>query len=199
MISRLSDSIAAWLAKEGVVADSDRNLFRYAAYSLLFGLLPIVMVVVLGLVLDMLTEGLLLIAPFMLIRKFSGGYHLKSSGICILLSASVLALAFAAVWFVTLNGHVAVLTAAVATAALSLSLLNPIDSDARKLSEKETVMFRTVARILTAVMVGIYLVLLLSKLDHIAVPVGVGIVLAAALQLPCLLQKARSRGVKAEK
>ena len=38
----------------------------------------------------MVVEGLLMILPFMLIRKFSGGFHLKSSTVCLVSSTLLL-------------------------------------------------------------------------------------------------------------
>ena len=94
MIRELSSKIAKWLEQEGVISGKDNGLFSYAVYSLLFGLLPIFIVVVLGLAFRMVREGLLMITPFMLIRKFSGGDHLASPKLCVLLSSILIAIAY---------------------------------------------------------------------------------------------------------
>ena len=91
MIRELTSGIAKWLEQEGAISGEDNGLFSYAVYSLLFGLLPIFIAVVLGLAFGMLREGLLMITPFMLIRKFSGGYHLDSPKLCVILSTALLA------------------------------------------------------------------------------------------------------------
>lgn len=93
MIQELSSRVAKWLEQEEAISGKDNGLFSYAVYSLLFGLLPIFIVTILGLAFGMLREGLLMITPFMLIRKFSGGYHLNSLKMCITFSTVLLALA----------------------------------------------------------------------------------------------------------
>ena len=93
MITKMSSAIAKWLLHAGAISESDRELYEYAAYSFLFSLLPLCLIVILGCITGMVIEGLLMILPFMLIRKFSGGFHLKSPGIC-LLSSTLLLSAF---------------------------------------------------------------------------------------------------------
>ena len=91
MINIVSDAIAKWLEMEGAVSNEDRPLYAYAVYSFLFGLLPIGIMLLLGLCFGMIQEGLVLIIPFMMLRKFCGGFHLKSPGICFVTTVGVLA------------------------------------------------------------------------------------------------------------
>ena len=90
MITKMSSAIAKWLLHAGAISESDRELYEYAAYSFLFSLLPLCLIVILGCITGMVIEGLLMILPFMLIRKFSGGFHLKSPGICLVSSTLLL-------------------------------------------------------------------------------------------------------------
>lgn len=98
MINRLSERVVSWLRREGCVEASEVPLFRYAAYSFIWGLLPFIIVTVWGIIFNALLESTLLILPFMLIRKFSGGYHLSNPGICF--ATSTILLGFA-VWGLT--------------------------------------------------------------------------------------------------
>lgn len=187
MISRISTTVADWLAKQDAISDEDRDLFAYATYSLLFGLAPFLIAAALGVAFGMRLESLLLILPFMLIRKFSGGYHLKSPGVCIVLSTSLIALSLVAVKVVINTGCLLLLTGAVLLSTLSLCLCSPIDSESRKLSEKETKLFRMIARVVSVATLAVYLALLLISRTNVAASIGVGILIAALLQIPCLL------------
>lgn len=42
----------------------------------------------------MLTEGLLLVIPFMVTRKFSGGYHARHAYTCMIISVGMLVSSF---------------------------------------------------------------------------------------------------------
>lgn len=81
-----------------------------------------------------------------------------------------------------------ILTIVTLCAVIILYKFSPIDSDARKLSLKERVVFRCVARaIAIGAFIG-YLGMLYFEHNIIAVPIGMGINIAALLQLPCLLR-----------
>lgn len=81
---------------------------------------------------------------------------------------------------------VVLLPSLVSLAMLSLWILSPINNDARKLSERERHAFRRIARILSVIALATYLTMQITTLKSHSVPVGVGIVLVAVLQLPCI-------------
>lgn len=195
MISQIASAISDWLVTQGAVTAKDKNLFAYAAYSLLFGIMPIIIIVVLGLIFDMLIEGILLITPFMLIRKFSGGYHLESPLACVVTSTSLLTLALLSVQLVRSNLALVILGILVILATMSLVLFSPIDSESRKLTAKETIVFRLIARVLAVLFAIVYLLLALYSHVNIAAPIGVGIIIPAALQFPCMNPKKCKRHI----
>lgn len=185
MITKMSSAIVKWLLHAGAISESDKELYEYAAYSFLFSLLPLCLVVILGCITGMVIEGLLMILPFMLIRKFSGGFHLKSPGIC-LLSSTLLLSAFLFIIRLVIDKHQSVLfTCFVGASTLQIFLCSPIDNDVRKLNEKERLVFKKIARIMSAMFLVVYLLLLLLGLLRFSVPVGAGILLTALLQVPC--------------
>ena len=189
MISKISTAVSEWLVAQGAVTVKEKNLFSYAVYSFLFGMMPIFIIVILGLIFDMLPEGLLLITPFMLLRKFSGGYHLKSSIVCTVTSTSLLTISLLAVRAVKTSSTILILSVLVVFSAITLFLLSPIDSKARRLSAKERMVFGRIARVITSVFLLIYFMLVLLDQTGIAAPIGVGMIIPATLQLPCLIQR----------
>lgn len=189
MIQELSSKVAKWLEQEGAISGKDNGLFSYAVYSLLFGLLPIFIVTLLGLAFGMLREGLLMITPFMLIRKFSGGYHLNSPRICVLLSCICIVFALLGIKVIYLTGKTDVLSLAVLSSVSILSICSPVDNDARKLSKKEHATFGVIVRLFSIAMLISYLLLRFFAPINYSVSFGVGITLPALLQVPCVLNK----------
>lgn len=187
MISALSSALAEWLSKENVIPENDRSLFAYAVYSLLFGLLPILIALILGLFFDMVCEGIVLIVPFIIIRKFSGGKHVKSPVTCLILSSSLLAITFGAIQFTFNSGCVSILTISVLLSVLVICILSPVDSSERELTPRQARFFGTIARLLSVLFCGMYLLFITVNRLDIAIPLGMGILLPALLQLPCLL------------
>ena len=189
MINRLSERVVSWLRREGCVEASEVPLFCYAAYSFIWGLLPFIIVTVWGIIFNALRESTLLILPFMLIRKFSGGYHLSNPGICF--ATSTILLGFA-VWGLTVINSTtssAGLSVAVFLSVVIICVFSPIDSEARRLSEKEIRIFGRWARVIAIAMLIVYIIFLVFKQNYIAFPIGFGIVLPACLQMPVLIKR----------
>lgn len=189
MIDKLSASIVGWLEKEGSVTESETALYRYAAYSFIWGLLPFVIVTAWGIIFDALLESILLILPFMLIRKLSGGYHLSKPGICFATSTILLGLA---VWGIKSIDSTVVtkeLTIAVILSVICICTFSPIDSDARWLSAKEIQVFGRAARAIAIIMLIVYIIFVSIGRNKIAIPVGIGIILPAGLQVPVLIRQ----------
>ncbi|WP_419013629.1 accessory gene regulator B family protein [Hominenteromicrobium sp.] len=77
MLHSLSKSVTKWLLKTGAISHNDVALYEYAVYTFFFSMLPLTVSICLGALLHMFFEALLMILPFVLIRKFSGGFHLR--------------------------------------------------------------------------------------------------------------------------
>lgn len=186
MIHRIAAAITSWLITMGVVESNDRELFEYAAYCLIFGSLPIIIVVVWGIVFRLYLESLVLIIPFMLIRKFSGGYHLASAKVCFVTSVAILGVSLLMTKLIYAYGRSEMLSGAVLLSVLCICKFSPIDSDARKLTPKETILFQKIARIISVVMMVVYFTGRWTGRIHFSVPFGIGIVIPALLQLPAI-------------
>lgn len=192
MIAKLSVLTTKWLLRAGAISENDRELYEYAAYSFLFGLLPLILVMFLGCVSGMMLEGVLMIFPFMLIRKFSGGFHLQSSGVCFVSSTLLLSAFLFLIRIVTVKRSFILLSCFVAAAAIQVFLCSPIDNEARKLSAKERAVFKKVARIMSALFLTVYIALMFFARSRFAVPIGAGIILTALLQIPCFFARKKA-------
>lgn len=186
MIHAVSLTLAEWLTKERAISENDRPLFAYAVYSLLFGLSPMLIAIILGLIFNMLCEGVVMIIPFIIIRKFSGGQHLKSSVSCFIISTCLLTVAFHAMQSIFKHRDVCVLSVIVLASIISICIFSPIESPSRKISPTQANFFRFVARILSVVFGCTYFLFVAIGNKNMAIPLGVGIAIPAVLQLPCL-------------
>lgn len=89
-LNNMSDKIADWLILQKAITTDERELYAYAVHCLFSLLYPIVFASVIGAFLGMITEAIAMIMPFILIRKFSGGYHADSFKKCLVLSSIVI-------------------------------------------------------------------------------------------------------------
>ena len=188
MIGHCIGGIITWLIQHGAVEEEDRELYEYAAYSLLITLSPLLIIIVMGSFMGMVMESVVLVMPFMVIRKFSGGYHAKDGWTCFIGSCAVLFLCVVLASHITCN---IVLGFVVLGAVTSLCICSPIDSDNRRLSSEEKSRYKRVTCFIAVICSLLYFLLWMAKSDTYAVCIAVGLVLPAGLQLPCILQRFR--------
>lgn len=193
MISRISKRISLWLSKSGVIDPEENELYEYAVYSLFLTAIPLLLSLVIGICMGMTVESVLLILPFILIRKFSGGYHLNSPVKCMISSTLLLAGFLVGIRFVVPVMGLECFSILVIISFIEICLLSPVDSEARQLNKKEKKTFKKAAILLAGITIVVYTVLLLIGDGLYAVPVGAGMILTASLQLLCVPQIIRSR------
>ena len=191
MIHFVSEKVSEWLEKEGLISCEYHALFAYAVYSLLFGMLPVLIISILGIVFGMLQEGLLMILPFMAIRKFSGGFHMKSARHCIFFSITILSTGLGMIRAMSYTNQPAILTLLVVISVISICFFSPLDNTARKLSPKEKKTFKKIACIISVTALLAYLMLQSAALVSLAAPIGIGVLITALLQLPCIVSNIR--------
>lgn len=181
----ITKGITRWLIKNGAINDIDKELYEYALYSMLITISPLLVVIIIGIGMGTLLEGVLLIIPFMCIRKFSGGYHAKNVGICFVSSCGILivcmylAANLPYAWWITVVTLLSV---------LSLCINSPIDSENRRLDDIEKRRCKKITIGLSSVYGIVHIIFVCTELEKIATCIAVGICLTASLQLPCVLQ-----------
>lgn len=186
----LTKRITEWLIVNKAVEDGDRELYEYAIYSLMITISPLFLVLIIGIMMGTLIEGVFLIIPFMCIRKFSGGYHAKNAGTCFVSSCALLVICM----YLAAHIKYGVWVSFVATVAIALlALFSPIDSENRRLDEEEKKLYRKIAIKISLLFMLVHILLLLFKCENWAVSVAIGLMLSAGLQLPCLLQQLNQR------
>ena len=189
MIKRTANITAKWLLRAGAISASDVELYEYGIYSFLFTLCPLGLVLIISLCLGMAVEGILLIIPFILIRKFCGGFHFKSSVLCGVVSTAVLTAFLLGIRFVLNTRNYGWWALLLLLAAVQAAVLSPIDSEGRRLTEKEKKVFKKIAIFLSIKTILVFSALAAYHHMRAAVSVGSGLILTAALQFPCLFIK----------
>ena len=185
MISNISKRIVKWLLDAGAISQNQEELFSYATYMLLFNMAPLFLVIVLGAMFGLVKEGIVMLIPFLTIRKFSGGFHLQSPISCICLSVLLLSGSLWLAKYVVDNNWNVSFSILVCLAAIQIFCVSPIDSASRRLTEKEQQAFRIIARYILLFFVLLYLILGLLHLFFLAAFIGMGIVITGLLQVPC--------------
>lgn len=188
MIRFISRAVAEWLLKHGAISVNEKELYEYGIYSFLFTLTPLFLVLMVSIPLNMAVEGVLLITPFILLRKFAGGFHFQTPLPCIIVSTVVLLGCLLEIRVILEYGNFIIHTLLVYASIVPICILSPIDSENRQLSAKEKSAFHRIAIVLATINAALYSLLLILRTVEIAIPLGTGMILTALLQLPCLFE-----------
>lgn len=187
-----ANAVADWLVKTEAVSEEEKDLYSYAVFSVVVSAVPLFITLVVGLFMDMLYKSILFIVPFIMIRKFSGGFHLKSLNKCLFVSTLIIFLSLKAIDIVlNKEAYIVAVFLAIPSAAL-IFMESPVDSAERRLSDHEKIVFSRIAKFLVAVFTTLILVLFYMGKNTIVVPLCFGIVLPGLLQLPCILMRNRT-------
>ena len=89
-MKKCTGAVISWLIQQQAITEEDREIYTYAVDNMVFLLIPLAMVLVIGGIIHTIRQGIVMIIPFMLLRKFSGGYHAKTLFRCMIISCLLL-------------------------------------------------------------------------------------------------------------
>lgn len=186
MIQKCADTIADWMIRLGTVEKTDKDLYQYALYCMISFLSPLFLAIMFGVFTGSVRQSMVIVLPFMVIRKFSGGYHTKHAGTCLIWSCLLLFLCTMASFYIRCEWSLALATLG---AAVSLIVFSPIDNENRVLSQEEHCCYKRVTAVLAVVFLTITVLLYMCNMEKYSVCISIGMILSAGLQLPCICKK----------
>lgn len=186
MIEKCAEAITGWLINSGAIENEERGLYVYATYSFLISISPLFLTILCGIFMGQVIHSIVFIIPFMVIRKFSGGYHAKKSWVCMLCSCLLLILCIYLISCIKWSMGFAVVTF---VSAGSLMIFSPIDSENRRLDLKEKQSYKKMVFWLVGIAILTITLLYLFNLPMYAICISMGLILTAGLQVPCIIQK----------
>lgn len=183
------NSIINWLIRNSAISEENRELYEYAVYSAELLILPVIMAIVIGWLAGSIINGILLIIPFMLLKKYSGGYHAKKLSICMIIS-TILLTAMIKLSICDIKSAYMYITTCIAI--IELCVVSPIQSDNKVLNEKEIRHYKKIAVIQLAVYSIVIICTSILSYFTVAKCMCLGIILASLMQLPCIVTKRTS-------
>lgn len=179
-LNNMSDKIADWLILQKAITTDERELYAYAVHCLFSLLYPIVFASVIGAFLGMIIEAIAMIMPFILIRKFSGGYHADSFKKCLVLSSIVIIVTLLIGKYIK---NIFIVNIMYIAATILLMVFSPIDSVNKRLDDNDKKFCKKVTIFIVAVIFGVVGVLWIIGYRYYTVFIESGIILAELLQL----------------
>ena len=186
MIKKCVDTITDWLIGCEIVEETDKDLYSYALYSVLLTISPLLWAVGFGICMGCIGRSVTIIIPFVMIRKFSGGYHAKYSWLCLIESSLLLLLCIVLSFQIKLGWSLTFITVG---AAVSLVCCSPIDNENRELDQEEYVHCKRMVAVLVFIFLLMALMLFGGRQYIYSVCTSIGVILSAGLQFPCIFKK----------
>ena len=79
-----TDKVTDWMIRCKVINESEKELYQYALYSAILQIIPLLLAAGIGFCFGSMRCGIIMILPFMILRKYSGGFHAKRLEFCLL-------------------------------------------------------------------------------------------------------------------
>lgn len=181
-----TEMVVNWMVRHNAINEKEKELYKYALHSALLLIMPLLLAGSIGYCLGNIRNGIMLVVPFMLLRKFSGGYHAKSFFHCLLESGLTL---FLCIMLTTKINFDWKLSVATAIASLSLLIFSPIEHENRRLDNEERHNYKKMVIRLLCIVDLLGIILFLIQQDEAAVCICIGVQMTAALQIPCIIKK----------
>ena len=186
-MQKCAGAIITWLIHQQAIQERDRELYTYALYNMVLLIIPLGLTVIFGEIIGNVKQGIVMMLPFITLRKYSGGYHAKTPLRCMIISSLLLFLCIKS--GISCSWRLLLFTVIM---GVSLVLLSPVDSDKRKLDKQQKRKYRKVVCVLVLFFLAFTVDLKEIHMEKYAVSVAVGICLSAGLQFPCLVKKIKS-------
>ena len=182
-------AITRWLVNTKAIPPQMYDVFEYGIISCMFSSMPVLVVVLLSIPLRMIPEGIAMIIPFILLRKFAGGFHFASPLPCSVTSVALLLICLFGIKATLIFHAYSLISSLVLLSLAFIIIYSPIDSKRRRLADIEKKVFRKIAIILSIIMALTYFTLIFCTRYSTAIPIGFGIILTAFLQVQCVFLK----------
>lgn len=183
MIEKIAGKIIDKLIKNGEVDEIDRELYEYAVINIIMSFAPVVLALGFGIMLGKVSESMLIIVPYAVIRKFAGGFHFKSMLACFLFSSLfLLDVILLCDRIHNGTGLVTVLFISV----LGIIIFSPLDNEKRRLDKKEKSHCKKWTIIFTIAFCLLYIIMIFYACDKGAKCIALGIIITSLLQIPSL-------------
>lgn len=192
MSRKWTEVIAGWMVKEGAIEKTEIPVYSYAIESVLLSVIAVIMAIFIGEICGNILQGIVLLMPFMFLRKFCGGYHARKLKTCIV-SSSLLLFLFIKVSIVV---HFGIgLAAITGLCMLTTVVFSPVENANRILEKEEKQNYHRVIICLELVFLILIGLFYWMRLERLTVGMCMGIQLTAVLQFPCVLHKIWSGSV----
>lgn len=181
-----NENILDWMIKNETLEEDEKELYKYALTSVALFILPIIMALIIGGLLGSIRNGIMVAGSFLILRKFCGGYHLKSFKTCFICSTIILVTCIHA--SLQLKCYTTLLRLDFLF-LISMSILSPIENGNRSMDDADRADCKKITQFLSSIIMILVLVFEIINYHSGLVSVSLGMILVGTLQWIALIKR----------
>lgn len=174
--------ISQFLIKNGAINVVDVELYEYAIRIISQACISIIVSILIGVVFTMVKECVVFLIAFLVLRKFSGGIHAHNFLHCLISSIVLIIASLLLIRFFKMRSLSIFFLILMVTSLIVIAKLSPIENDNKRLSIKETRIFKIISIIVAFCLLGISAYLLWAE-SNIAYSLGMSIIATSFLMI----------------
>lgn len=180
MLDRTSKRVAQWLCRNEAISSEELELYQYAVLCVIIKFIPFIIIMVWGIISKNIVNSFVICTVFIWVRRYSGGYHAKTPYRCLVMSVTIMiGSILASNYICDVNG---LLLAALTIIEIGLLLhLAPVDCKNKRLSDNEKKYLNTRLRIVSGLLIMIYMVSYLFSLDIVNAGIQIALFLVVIM------------------
>lgn len=181
LFQTISRRLTQWLIDGGAIKAEEREVYDYGLEKLFPLALCIIVTVALGLVCGIAAEMVAFYLCYYVVRIFAGGYHAKTLGRCLIISAVILLFPCIAILYCGQWAATGLFWTVWAVNLVILFLLAPVDSPNKRLDAKAKIVLGGVIKVCLLVVLGLSWASYHWLSLRLAVGIQCGVTLSAAM------------------
>lgn len=194
MLQRISDRLTDQLILKGVIPEENQEIYTYGFSALLSTVINALVMLIIGILSGLLLETFIFMLSFAVLRVYSGGYHADSHISCILMSASIYAIAMLITQFMPVQYSVIFSVLIGVISFFAIIIFAPIEHKNKPFIEDEYKKFKLISRMIAACEIGVICIIAIffSKIIRIAVVLSLAMLgVSFVLILAKIIEKRR--------
>lgn len=186
-MNSLCNNILCCLTRNGVIEDDEYEIYQYGIICFCSLIIPFIFAAFVGMVFGSADKSSILVLSFVVIRKFSGGYHARNIRSCLIASFLLIGIFLEIGINIGYNDYQLWILTIIATVAIII--ISPIDSENRRLDKIKKIKFKKITIFLVIQEWIIAIILKNLELSEYARFILLGIVMTFVMQMPVLIKR----------
>ena len=150
-LKKISGVIIKSFVNQGIINDEEKDIYQFGLNQLMFFIVNMISSIAIGLIAEMLAECIVFTLAYMLLRRYSGGYHARTSVRCYFLSVCLMIVVLKIINITISNEYYHIVFVVLLLSGLVIILKAPIESENKPLNDAEYEKYRKKSLVIMAV------------------------------------------------